>query len=273
MIDDSKPRLSVIVLCYRAEKHAPVFAQRVLEELQEHNISFELILVANYFPQHEDITPAIVRKYAEKDKRIRVVSLKKEGMFGWDVRSGLAAANGEYIMFLDGDGQIAPKNIIGVYETAIMGEYDMVQAYRRKRNDGIIRVVVSKTFNKLSRILFPKIRVRDINAKPKLFSRKSLTNLKLLSDNWFVDTEMTIQAAYKGFKITEIPINFLANDNRRSFVRSKDVLDFLKDLFVYRYKTLKDKELLYENRHHRRRYGWPWGSIRTTEKGTQHNNI
>ncbi|MEZ5009059.1 MAG: glycosyltransferase [Chitinophagales bacterium] len=96
--------LSVVVLCYKAESFIRTFVKQLQEELSNANINFEMVLVANYDSKN-DRTPEIANDLALIYDNITVGAQVKEGKMGWDMRSGLRAATGDYIAIIDGDGQ------------------------------------------------------------------------------------------------------------------------------------------------------------------------
>src|SRR4051794_27589826 len=100
---DARPELSAIVLCYRAATSIRLVIDPLFEQLEATGASFELVLVANYTDGSDDATPAIVREFASSHDNVVVVAEPKHGAMGWDMRSGLAAARGEYLIVIDGD--------------------------------------------------------------------------------------------------------------------------------------------------------------------------
>lgn len=232
------PQISVIILCYKAEGFVPIFVSEMKHVLEKRGLTYELVLVGNYHRQQRQIdqTPQIVATLAMSDMRVRAVVKEKEGMMGWDMRTGLDAATGDTVTVIDGDGQMPPEDIIRVYDKLIEGNYDMAKTYRNLRFDGSRRVIVSKIYNLLVKILFPKVKARDVNSKPKIFTRKTLEKLQLNSSDWFIDAEMVIHASYLDMSIGEIPTSFHVNKNRASFTNTSTILEFLKNLFMYRIK-------------------------------------
>ena len=228
--------ISVVILCYKAASSISGFVGDVRKLLEEHGLSYELVLVANYnaHEQETDQTPRVVKALAERDPHILVVSRAKEGMMGWDLHSGLAAATGETIALIDGDGQMPAEDIIRVYDALRSGAYDCAKTYRVGRFDGWKRKVISKVYNALLKIFFPGISLRDVNSKPKIFTRGAYAQLNLRSTDWFADAEMMIQASYLGLRIVEVPTLFHENKHRRSFIRTTAIAQFLKNIIVYR---------------------------------------
>ena len=104
------PNLSVVVLAYRSGKNITDFVDSLIRLLDREEPEWELILVANHFPDDGDQTPKIAKQLADSHIRIKVVTKIKEGMMGWDMRSGLEATTGKNIAVIDGDGNIGKIN-------------------------------------------------------------------------------------------------------------------------------------------------------------------
>ena len=236
----SIPDISVVILCYKAGDFVPKFVARIKKVLEARNLSYELVLVANFNKNERfsDSTPAIAVNLASHDPTLTVVAKEKEGMMGWDMRSGLEVASGNTIAVIDGDGQILPEDVIGVYNALKSGNFDMAKTYREKRYDGLVRLIISRIYNFLLKLLFPKVRVHDANSKPKIYTRDAYEKLHLTSNDWFIDAEMIIQASDLNFRIVEVPTVFYNNPIRPSFIRSKAILQFIKSLIIYRLKHL-----------------------------------
>lgn len=233
------PDISVVILCYRAEDFVPVFVEQMKRVLQDRRVSYELVLVANYDATiPPDRTPAIARALARGEPLVNVVAKPKQGMMGWDMRRGLEVARGETIAVIDGDGQMDPADVVAVYDCLRDGGFDMAQTYRIDRQDGLARRLISSVYNVVLRMLFPSVRVRDANGKPKIFTREALENLTLSSDAWFIDAEMIIQASRSGFRIGEVSTVFYKNRQRPSFIRPKAIVEFAGQLIIYRLRTL-----------------------------------
>ncbi len=238
----NRPEISVVILCYRAEDFVPVFVSQMEKVLDSRGLDYELVLVGNYHPQSKQIdrTPQIIEDLSRHDLKVRAVIKEKQGMMGWDMRTGLDVATGYVVAVIDGDGQMPPEDIVKVYDKLNNGNYDMVKTYRDLRFDGSKRIFISKIYNFLVKILFPKVHTRDVNSKPKIFTREALKKLQLTSDDWFIDAEMVIRASYLNMSIGEVPTNFYVNKNRASFIRTATIFEFLKNLFLYRLKMFSN---------------------------------
>ncbi len=87
---------SVIIPCYNVERWLNRALDSVLVALPN---DFEVIVVDD---GSTDSTPAIIKTYASKDKRLKVISLKHSGV-SHARNCALDVAQGEYIFFVDPD--------------------------------------------------------------------------------------------------------------------------------------------------------------------------
>lgn len=228
------PDLSVVVLCYRSGQDLVPFVERLHGLLSLMSVSWEIILVGNYNPDDEDETPDVVRAIESRLPHVRSIVKVKEGMCGWDMRSGLVECLGAHLAVIDGDGQFPLESIVTCYVRARLEGWDLVQTYRVRREDGIIRKLISWWFNRLVRVLFPEITVRDINSKPKILSRRLYDALRLTDDGWFIDAEIVLQAKLMGVEIAYEPIHFYSLKGRHSFVKPTAILEFIGKLWTFK---------------------------------------
>lgn len=229
------PNLSVVVLCYRSADTIASFVESLVASLSGCDSNWEVILVGNYFENSGDRTPEVVTHLAKGDPRIRAVTLVKEGMMGWDMKSGLRAATGNIIAVIDGDGQMPYEDIVRCYKKITEEGLDLVKTYRTKRSDGIYRICISTVYNLLFKIMFPGLKSVDVNSKPKVMTRKVYDKLDLKSDGWFIDAEIMIQARRFKLKTGEIPTVFHNIESRPSFIKPQAIIEFIANLIWFRF--------------------------------------
>ena len=227
--------LSIIILCYRAEDSIVEIVEKAQSITSECCDNYELILVGNYLQGSNDRTGSIVKKLASEDGRIKAVVLPKEGMMGWDIQRGLEACSGKVIGYIDGDGQVPIEGISSCYNFMIESDADLVTTFRITRGDGMIRSIISIIYNTVFSILFPDVKCRDINAKPKVFKRALINQISPKSNDWFIDAEIMIEAYQLGAKVEEIPIEFKSLKGRKSFVGLSAIWEFVVNMIRYKW--------------------------------------
>jgi len=230
------PEISVVILCYKSEERVYDLARKVIRMLDDYAVTHEIILVGNYLEKDNDKTPRIVRQIAVENQNVRALTLPKQGMMGWDARKGMDAAQGKHISLIDGDEQVPCEDILRVYEKLKADHLDFVQTYRISRLDGLTRKVISKIYNTVFRMLFPGVGLKDINSKPKILTKEAYQKMHLMSDDWFLDAEMAIQARRLKLKTGEVPTTFRRCAYRKSFVTFTTILEFAKNLLSAKIK-------------------------------------
>ena len=96
----SSPIVSVIIPIYNVEKYLAQCLDSVCA--QSYN-ALEIILVNDGSP---DSSNQIIAKYAKKDKRIKVIEQKNQGVSAAR-NAGLKLAKGKYVVFIDADDYVA----------------------------------------------------------------------------------------------------------------------------------------------------------------------
>ena len=97
-----KPKVSIVVPAYNVEKYIEKCVNSIISQTFT---DIEIILVDD---GSRDSTGEICDELAFKDMRISVIHKQNEGLS--DARNtGIAAADGEFICFIDGDDYIHPK--------------------------------------------------------------------------------------------------------------------------------------------------------------------
>ena len=199
------------------------------------SLDYELVLVNN---GSSDNTQKLLEGMAKEDSKVVVVNLKVNKGYGYGVRQGLKAAKGRVIGYNDGDGQISPDDVFKVYEPIMGKKSGFSKAIRYNRGDGLKRIFASFFYNGIFHLLF-LTRWRDINAKPKFFTRDFYNNIELQSNDWFIDAEVMIYVIHKSFKVNEVLIKFKERDAGKSNVRLNTVYEFLKNMLSWRLKLWK----------------------------------
>lgn len=99
-----QPRVSVIIPVYNAEK----YLDRCIESaVNQTYTDIEIILVND---GSADNSAVICGLWAEKDSRIKVIHKQNEGA-GLARNTGLDAASGDYVLFIDSDDYIQPETV------------------------------------------------------------------------------------------------------------------------------------------------------------------
>lgn len=99
------PKFSVIIPVYMAQQYLPQCLDSILAQAVT---DYEVILVDDC---SKDDSGKICDAYAAKDSRFRVIHKKQNEGLGFARRDGLAAATGEWVLFVDSDDWIASETM------------------------------------------------------------------------------------------------------------------------------------------------------------------
>ena len=224
------PELSAIVLCYEAGTAIERLLSSLERQLEEAGVDYELVLVANYWPDHHDPTPAIVEDWADDRERARIIAQEKHGGMGWDMVSGFAAARGRWMVAIDGDAQNPVDDVLKMYRRMKQTGAAVMKGRRTARFDGPYRRFISFVYNSLFLVLFRTSGLWDINGKPKGLTREAWERMDLRAEDWFIDAEIVLAARRTGLHIDELPVVFHRNDERASFVKPSAILEFIRNM-------------------------------------------
>ncbi len=140
-------RISVIVTIHNAEKYINECLDSVLCQTFR---DMEILCIDG---GSTDRTPEILRTYAEKDRRIRIINDPDTG-YGHKVNRGIQEAKGIYISVLESDDMYEPCMLEVLYETAEKHHVDFVNGNYTNFYDGgglrfgyITRMYQEKDYN------------------------------------------------------------------------------------------------------------------------------
>lgn len=114
----SKPCVSIIVPIYNVEKYFDRCLKSIINQTLK---NIEIILVDDESP---DLCPQKCDEAAKRDKRIKVIHKKNEGL-GFARNSGLEIATGEYVYFVDSDDYLDVHAVKKLYDAAIKDNLDI----------------------------------------------------------------------------------------------------------------------------------------------------
>ncbi|MCD8283620.1 MAG: glycosyltransferase [Opitutae bacterium] len=129
-IFESEIKVSVIIPVYNVEKYLrECLASVVNQKLKE----IEIICVDD---GSKDSSPEILKEYAERDSRVKIISKPNSG-YGHTMNVGLAAASGEYIGIVESDDYVVPEMYENLFKTAHKLHLDIIKGdYCRFLGDG-----------------------------------------------------------------------------------------------------------------------------------------
>jgi len=135
---------------------------------------------------------------------------------GAALKTGMASATGEVLIFLDADGQDPPEEIPLLLKPIEEGA-DFVNGSKfigecRKGAISGLNVLGNRFMTALVNLLFGS-RITDSQSGFRAIRREKLANLHFRATEYEIETEMLIKALKHGLKVVEVPV---VRDRRRA---------------------------------------------------------
>jgi len=198
----ASPRLSMVVLAFRDAPALPELVADLERALGPAAPGSEVVIVDD---GSGDDTLAVAETLAASRPGVRAVGHRANRGVGAAFRTGVEAATGEIVGYIDGDGQYLPDDLPKLL-AIVSGGADVASGIRVRRADPWSRSVVSSVYRTVLRAVYG-LRLRDVNSGLKLYRRGALESAwPLLSDGPFYDAEVLIKLDRAGAKIVETPI-------------------------------------------------------------------
>ena len=197
-------KLSIVLPSYLEEENLRILIPRIKTEISKITLENEIVIVDTSTPL--DNTLGVCNEN-------QVVYLNRKGgnTYGDAIRTGLSAAKGEYIVFMDADGSHPPEFIHELYNQRNSGDVIIASRYIEGGFTENSRplILMSKIVNwGYSFIL--NIKCKDVSNSFRLYKGDFVRSLDLKCSNFDIVEEILYKLIKrnKSLKILEIPFSF-----------------------------------------------------------------
>ena len=228
------PFLSIIIPAYNEQSRLPNTLEQIFHFLEKQSIKSEVIVVEN---GSTDKTFEVAQKFAEQHKNVRVIHNEERGK-GGAVQRGVREAEGEYVFICDADLSM-PVEEISKFLPPALKDFDIAIGSREapgavRYNEPYYRHLTGRVFNMLIRLMvLPNLQDTQCGFKclraevaRDIFPFQTLTG-------WAFDVELLYIAHQHGYRILEIPIDWVFNADSKVRVL-RDSWRMFIDLLVIR---------------------------------------
>lgn len=222
-------KLSVIIPAYNECGTLEVVLGRVARAPMEK----EVIVVDD---GSDDGTREILERLSQdagSSDRLRIFFHDRNQGKGAAVRTGIAHATGDWILIQDADLEYDPQDYPVLLGPLLDGRADVV--YGSRFLDGAhgtryFQHYLANRFLTFVSNLMTGLKLSDMETGYKVFRRDVLDGIRLRSNRFEIEPEITAKVARRGYRICEVPISY----NSRSYQEGKKItwVDGVKALWA-----------------------------------------
>ena len=205
---ETPPLLSVIVPCYNERATVAELLRRV----REVPIDKEIIVIDDRSTDgSRDVVAALAAEWPEIRHILQPVNQGK----GAALRRGIEEARGEIVLIQDADLEYDPDEYPKLIQPIVDGHADVVFG---SRFEGYPRRVMlywhrlGNTFLTHLSNMMTNLDLTDMETCYKVFRREVIQSIKLQSNRFGFEPEVTAKVARRGYRIYEVPISYYGRD-------------------------------------------------------------
>ena len=217
-------RLSIIIPFYNVEQYIAqcldsVYQQDIPEE------EYEVICVNDCSP---DKSREVVVEYREKHANLKLVEHERNKKLGGARNTGLKAANGQYIWYVDSDDELMPNVLGKLLETAEKGNLDILQfEYAHERHPQPQEQNLDSTIQRGEAYLFEKEywtwAEKVCGAWRQLIRRAFVVEKEMtyIEDAMYEDTDYLIHLFVEAERVQKVSIiGYMYRENESSITKA-----------------------------------------------------
>ena len=210
-ITTSVPTVDVIIPVYNEERDLEPSVTKLRAFLQANCPYRWRIMVADN--ASTDRTLAIARSLSERfPDEVTCVHLDAKGR-GRALKAAWTASDADIVSYMDVDLSTNLRHLMPMIEPLARGEYHvatrLMPGARVTRQ--LKREVISRCYNLIVKLMFPRRRFSDAQCGFKALTRQAVRDLipHIVDNNWFFDSELLIRAEQRGYRVWEVPVEWI----------------------------------------------------------------
>ena len=224
--------ISVVVPLLNEEHSLEELYAEIARALEARGEEFEVVFVDD---GSTDGSMAVLSRLHDELANVVVIHLRRNFGKAAALQAGFLQARGEVVVTIDADLQDDPAEIPQLLAKLDEG-FDLVSGWKTRRNDPFSRRLFSKIFNWVTGAV-SGIHLHDVNCGLKAYRAEVLHGMRIYGE---LHRFIPVLAAYRGFRIAEIPVNHRARQHGRSRYGPERYLrgffDLLSVTFMGRYR-------------------------------------
>lgn len=202
-------KLSVVIPAHNEEATIGETVSELASELSREGIGHELIVVDD---SSTDGTAGVVEAIAADRPQVRCLPSPYPNGFGFAVRAGLEAFEGDAVAIVMADGSDSPQDLVSYYRLLEEG-YECAFGSRFIHGSTVIdyprsKLIMNRIVNFGIRVLF-RHGYNDTTNAFKAYRRNVIENLQpFLSHHFNLTVELPLKAVVRGYSYGVVPISW-----------------------------------------------------------------
>lgn len=226
--------LSIVIPVYNEEENLQPLIEEINGAVKPLGKHYEIVVVDD---GSRDRTFAVLACLHQKEPHLRVVRLKRNFGQTAALAAGLAQADGEVIVTMDGDAQNDPADIPALLATLEEGN-DLVAGWRFNRRDPFLRKRLPSVIANRLISWTTRVKLHDYGCTLKAMRKEVAKNLRLYGE---MHRFIPAIAYERGAQIAELKVNHrprLRCKSKYAVTRTlRVILDLLTVKFLISYST------------------------------------
>ena len=198
------PGLTIVLPCFNEAENVADAIRHATTAAERCAAAHEIVVVDD---GSSDATAAIAARFANRDRRVRLVMHSANQGYGVAVRSGIATARMPWVLLTDADLQFDLDELEDFLPLAARA--DLVVGWRILRQDPLNRRINAAAWNWLVRRAFA-LPVRDVDCAFKLIRRDLLERCRLRATGAMISTELLVQCLGAGGRLEQLGVHHRA---------------------------------------------------------------
>lgn len=205
--------LSVILPAYSEEENLRLLIPRIRHACEELSQDHEILVIDTMAPT--DGTPELCQ-----EEGIRYLNRTGGNLYGDAIRTGIAAASGRHVIFMDADGSHPPHFLNDLFRERHRADIVVASRYVEggfTENNAVL-IWMSWIVNVGYRVVLG-LKCKDVSNSFKLYPGAALRNVQLRCNNFDIVEEILYKIMRQNprFRIKEVPFSF----KKRMFGQTK----------------------------------------------------
>lgn len=213
--------ISIVIPLFNEEESLPHLYERLINVFKE---DVEFIFVDD---GSTDKSLQILESLSSNDKRIKVISFRRNFGKSSALSAGFKKSRGDIIVTMDADLQDQPEEVPKLIEKLKEG-YDLVIGWKYPRLDPFSKKFPSKVINSLTSF-FTGLKIHDMNSGLKVMRRDVIEEVAMYGE---LHRYMPHLAHMKGFKVAEVKVKHAERKFGKSKFGAKRFLSGIFDLLT-----------------------------------------